>query len=244
MSKSASVKARVKEPTTKATLDDAQQLAALLRAMPDIFIRQPSLLADIELAHQSGAAVSLIERQVEVLRERNRQLDARLQGLMDVARANERLAESRHRIAVNLLGARDLDDVLSTVHDELGNELKADFVVVRLISDEPGRLEQRADLFVPANTPGLRAFKTLREQKNPLCGAGSDEQKQFLFAAQAEDIASMAVIPLYAGADLGLIGLGSRDGKRFQAGMATDFLAQTGELVSAALAVHLEADRD
>jgi uncharacterized protein YigA (DUF484 family) len=78
------------------------------------------------------------------------------------------------------------------------------------------------------------------KHKNPVCGRCSEEQRAFLFDNEAENVASAAVIPLVAGADLGLLGLGGRDSHRFQTTMGTEFLSQVGDLVSAALAVHLE----
>ena len=68
----------------------------------------------------------------------------------------------------------------------------------------------------------------------------TDQQKAYLFADDADDIASVAVIPLIAGANLGLIGLGASDPERFSTSMGTEFLSQIGDLISASLAVHLE----
>lgn len=159
---------------------------------------------------------------------------------MDIARDNERLAHSRHRTAVNLLGARELDDVISIVLDELKNELKAEFAEIRLFSEDAELNQRYPGLFVSPSAPELSAFSTMLKHKNPVCGRCSKQQRQFLFTEQADEVGSAAVIPLVAGADLGLLGLGGRDTSRFQSTMGTDFLSQIGELVSAALAVHLE----
>jgi hypothetical protein len=194
----------------------------------------------LEVPHQSGSAESLIERQVSVLRQNLKATEKRLQGLMGIARDNERLAKSRQQIAVNLLGAHDLDDVISTVLDELKNELKAEFANIKLISDNDELKEQHPGLFVSMQAPQLSAFSTMLKHKNPVCGRCSEEQRKFLFGHEAENVASAAVIPLVAGADLGLLGLGGRDPDRFQTSMGTEFLSQVGDLVSAALAVHLE----
>jgi uncharacterized protein YigA (DUF484 family) len=153
---------------------------------------------------------------------------------MDIARANERLAESRHRLAINLLGSHDLDDVISIVLDELGNELGADFAVVRLITDDNDRLEHKPGLFIDKDTEELKVFSNMLDNRKPLCGHCTKEQNDF-------QIGSAAVIPLAAGAKLGLLGLGGKDERRFSIAMGTEFLTQIGELVSAALAVHLEA---
>ena len=130
------------------SLDAEQQLIELLKQFPDILSRYPSLLTELEITHETGKAVSLIERQVSTLRDKLQSSDKRLRELMDIARSNERLAESRHRLAINLLGAHDLDDVISLVLAELGNELDADFAVLRLFSDDQQIIDNNPDVFV------------------------------------------------------------------------------------------------
>ena len=216
------------------------ELISLIRENADILQRHPELLAVLEVPHETGKAVSLIERQVGVLREKIQQQDDRLYELMDVARDNERLAQSRHGLALNLLSSHDLDDVVSTVLDVLSNQLAADFAVVKLFSNDQQRIDQTSGLFVDATDEALNAFKTMLEHKNTVCGKATKEQKDFLFGDIADSIKSVAIIPLVAGANLGLIGLGSNDINRFNPSMGTDFLAQIGELISASLAVQLE----
>lgn len=215
------------------------ELVSLLRENADILQRHPELLAILEVPHQSGQAVSLIERQVSVLRQQTQTQDKRLCELMNVARDNERLANSRHGLALNLLAAHDLNDVVSTVLDVLSNELSADYAVIKLFSDDKNRIEQSSGLFVDAGDEALTAFKTMLEQKNTVCGKAISEQKTFLFEENANNIKSVAVIPLVAGANLGLIGLGANDVERFKSSMGTDFLSQIGDLISTSLAVHL-----
>ena len=218
------------------------ELISLLRDNADILERHPELLAILEVPHETGKAVSLIERQVAVLRQKTKTQDERLRELMDVARDNERLAKSRHNLAINLLAAHDLDDVISTVLDVLGNELSADYAVIKLFSEDEQRIECAPDLFVDAGDKGLTAFKTMLEQKNIVCGKSTSEQKTFLFKDNVEDVQSAAIIPLISGANLGLIGLGAKKVERFSSAMGTDFLSQIGELISASLAVHLESN--
>ena len=217
------------------------QLISLLRENPDILNRHPELLPALEIAHQSGGAVSLIERQVEVLRKQGQAQEDRLRELMDVARDNERLAQTCHRLAVDLLATHDVDDVISIVLDTFKTELSADFAVVKLFSEDADLIEHSAGLFVDANSETLNAFKTMLQHKNTVCGKSTDEQKNYLFEDKAEKVKSVAIIPLVAGANLGLIGLGADNAQRFNSNMGTDFLSQVGELISASLAGHLES---
>lgn len=211
-----------------------------IRENPDILRRHPELITIIDVPHETGSAVSLIERQVSALREQSLAQDDRLRELMDVARDNERLAESRHRLAINLLSAHDQDEVISTVIDLLSNELAADHVVIKIFSEDEHKIKQSAGQLVDVNDEALAVFKTMLEHKNTVCGRATEEQKTYLFKELAEDIKSVAIIPLVAGSNLGLIGLGARDAQRFNASMGTEFLSQIGDLVSASLAVHLE----
>lgn len=230
------------EETTECELQLAADLEiiSLLRENADILQRHPELLTVLEVPHQSGQAVSLIERQVVVLRQQTQAQDKRLRELMNVARDNERLAESRHGLALSLLAAHDLSDVVSTVLDVLSNELSADYAVIKLFSDDKDRIEQSSGLFVDSSDESLTAFKTMLEQKSTVCGKAIIEQKAFLFEENAGNIKSVAVIPLVAGANLGLIGLGANDVERFKPSMGTEFLSQIGDLISASLATHLE----
>ena len=223
------------------TLAEELKLISLLKEHPDILMNHPGLLDELIIPHTSNGVVSLIERQVEVLRSKLKKTGSRMNGLMDIARDNERLAQSRHRIAVNLLGAHDLDDVTSIVLNELSNELKAECAVIKLFTKDETLLKKQTELYI--SEQGAEAFSTMMQHKNPVCGRSTHEQKQFLFNSAADEIESAAIIPLVAGSNLGLVGLGSRDPQRFHSTMGIEFLRQMGELISASLAVHMETEQ-
>src|SRR5450759_1215502 len=93
--------------------------AEYLHTYPDFFERNGPLLAKLRLPHlrDAGATVSLVERQVEVLRERNQSLERKLKELVDVARANDALADRIHRLSQRLIQARALPEtILSLIH--------------------------------------------------------------------------------------------------------------------------------
>ena len=75
-------------------LPSAEQVVAYLKAHKNFFVDHEALLADISIPHETGKAVSLVERQVVVLRERNVELRERLTHLLDVARENDVLFEN------------------------------------------------------------------------------------------------------------------------------------------------------
>src|SRR5271166_2488571 len=95
-------------------LDDAS-VAEYLQTYPDFFERNDALLGKLRLPHlrDAGSTVSLVERQVEVLRERNQSLERKLKELLDVARANDQLADRIHRLSQRLIKARLLPETVS-----------------------------------------------------------------------------------------------------------------------------------
>src|SRR6478672_6406485 len=105
------------------TLDE-DKIAHYLQLNPDFFERHEGLLTKLKLSHNSGpATVSLIERQVGALREKNHTLETRLRDLIEVARANDALAGKIHRLACRLVRARKADLLL----DALEGSLREDF---------------------------------------------------------------------------------------------------------------------
>jgi len=81
--------------------------------------------------------VSLVERQLRLLRERNHELRSRLAQLMDIARDNDRLFERTRRLIVALLDADSLEDLVATVEDSLRHDFQVPFVSLLLFSDNP-----------------------------------------------------------------------------------------------------------
>src|SRR5271169_4122787 len=98
------------------TLNDAS-VADYLQTYPDFFERNSPLLAKLRLPHlrDVGATVSLVERQVEVLRERNQSLERKLKELVDVARANDVLADRINRLSQRLILTQTLPETIDAV---------------------------------------------------------------------------------------------------------------------------------
>lgn len=224
------------------TVLDENDVAEYLHQHPDFLARHPELLAALRIPHNPGpGAVSLIERQVTVLRERNQRLESRLAELLQTARDNERVGARLLALGRGLLEADSLDSVIALVRDTLLSEFAADEVVIRLIDTEDGHHAARdSERFVRPGDPAIAAFDDFLRRGEPVCGDVTPQQQEALFGAEAEHSGSCALVPLRSGRALGLIGLASRDPGHFHAGMGTLFLAQLGELVSAGVAAHLD----
>jgi hypothetical protein len=219
--------------------NEEQAVAQYLQHNADFFERHPQLLARMRLQHPRNAStVSLIERQVEVLREKYESQEQKLAEFVRVARANNLLAEKIHRFTRRLLSTQSRGHAIS----EIEASLREDFdtfhaVLVLATSREP--LVPDADRFVRsvcAEDPNYRSFETLFTAVKPRCGQIRDSQREFLFSAEATDIGSVALIPLGGNPAPGLLALGSVDRDRFHPGMSIEFLSRMGELITDALA--------
>ena len=218
---------------------DEQQVIDYLMEHPEFFKENAPLLADMDIPHEAGGAVSLIERQVSVLREKNKHFEAKLREMVDAVHDNQRLNNSLQRLAINLFMVDGLDDVIATVLDELRNELDSEFTVIRLMTDDPGLLKKQAQRYIKSDDAPLQSFSRLLDEKRIQCGRLTEDQIHYLFGEQADKVASGAVMPLSNADTFGILALGSQDEQRYHPGMGTEFLQQLASLVSAAIKSHL-----
>ena len=186
-----------------------------------------------------GSTVSLIERQVEVLREKIQSQEAKLAEFVRVARANNVLAEKIHRFTRRLLRAAGTGPAIAEIEASLREDFDTFHAVLVLASANAPTAQDPSWRFlrrVSPDDPGYRSFDTLFAACKPRCGQIRDSQREFLFGAEAPNIGSVAMIPLGGQSPIGLLALGSVDRDRFHPGMSTEFLGRMGELITDALA--------
>lgn len=198
-------------------MSSADDVAQYLKQHPDFFDAHPELLENLHVPHGGNGTVSLVERQLKVLRERQAACRERLAELVRVARNNDQLAERIHKLTLRLLHTRTAADVCAQVEASM----REDFDVA------PTQL-----VLEPEKRPML---ESLLSAGKPRCGHFSETQRKSLLGDSGASIASMAIIPLGPGATLGALVLGSTDADRFNPAVSTDFLARIGEMISAAL---------
>jgi uncharacterized protein len=219
-------------------LNDAS-VAEYLQAYPDFFERNGALLAKLRLPHlrDAGATVSLVERQVEVLRERNQTLERKLKELVDVARANDALADRIHRLTQRLIRAHALPDTVAAIETSLREDFDARNSVMVLFMEAAGTIEEHGRFLRTAEAadPEMKSFESLLQSGKPRCGQIRDAQRDYLFGKDSVEIGSVALTPLGQKGGLGLLAIGASDTDRFHPGMSTEFLSRIGELVTYAL---------
>ena len=211
-----------------------------LETYPDFFERNGALLAKLRLPHlrDSSATVSLVERQVEVLRDRNQALERKLSELVGVARANDALADRIHRLSQRLIRARSLLETINALETSLREDFDARDSVLLLFMEQARGLEDAAGRFLKTADPAdavVKTFESLLQSGKPRCGQIRDTQRDFLFGKDSIEIGSVALAPLGAKGALGLLAIGASDAERFHPAMSTEFLTRIGELLANAL---------
>ncbi|MCW9024246.1 MAG: DUF484 family protein [Gammaproteobacteria bacterium] len=222
--------------------DFEREIVRYLRDHPAFFEQHLDLLADMILPHEHGGTVSLVERQVSVLRDQKDQYRKKLQTLINMAEKNEKLSHDFNSLILALLDAADLEKVLNIISERLRSDFEADAISLRLFNSNHPQLQQHPEI-MDWSEPVLGAFEKVIEGRRPVCGGLKPQQLDALFAENASNIHSAALIPLvkseHSKKCYGLLAIGSEDAQRFRADMGTLFLSHLGKVLSRVLKTHL-----
>lgn len=210
---------------------EAAAIAAYLEAHPDFFIEHEELLPALRIPHQRGDTISLVERQMTILRDRNIELRHRLSHLMDVARDNDRLFDKTRRLILTLMDATSLEDVVISVEDSLRQDFQVPFVSLILLGDNPmpvGRWVTHAD----AQT----AIGGLLSEDKSVSGSLREHELDFLFGEeQRKQIGSTAVVAISYQGIHGVLAIASRDPQHYKSSVGTLFLSYIAEVMGRVL---------
>lgn len=209
------------------------QVALYLKNNPGFFLKRDDLLCEIELAHSSGSAVSLLERQVSLLRERNMDMRSRLSNLLDNARDNDRLFEKTKKLVLAMLEAKNLDGLTNSFNRSLVGDFKMEFSNLIVFGNPESYRSSSAK--VVSIDDAYSKIPGLLKSNNATCGVLRPEEFQFLFGSNADKVGSAAVVPLTNGHNLGVIAIGSPDPQYFRSSMGTLFLGYIAEVLNRVL---------
>jgi uncharacterized protein YigA (DUF484 family) len=210
----------------------AHEVATWLRRHPTFLKQFPDLALSLVVPREEGPAASLASYQLEVLRDKNRELARRLQELFANAQENERLAVRTHQLALGLMRQDSAAGTLRAMAAALAEDFQGD--LVRFVTFAPVAGLEDVDWLqsIPAGDPRLAPFKDAISEGEPICGRLHPDKQALLYGMRAEDVQSSALLPVPG---LGLLAVGSRDANRFFPGMGTLFLRMMGEALSVAL---------
>lgn len=221
----ASNKPAVTAQTDSTELND-DTVREYLKNHSDFLQRNPDMLDYLHISHASGSAVSLVEKQVSILRERNMDMRHRLNTLTGNARDNDKLYEQTRSLVLKLVEADSVAALCQTFMTSLGEDFDVEHASIILFGDGDSSADYRIES--PDNAK-VEIGALLKGQK-PVCGALRKEELSYLFP-DAGEVGSAALMPLGNGAELGLIAVGSSDAGRYSSSMGTLFLAHVADIV-------------
>lgn len=214
-----------------------EQVAQYLEAHPDFFVQHRKLLADLELPHESGPAVSLVERQVSVLRERNMDMRHRLSKLLDNARENDKLFDKTKRLVLALLEGRDMGDIIDALCFSFDQDFNIHYTSILLFGHEDRVPSSQARVVTIGEA--RQHIAPLLKNNRAMCGTLGEGELRFLFGDNAHQIGSVATVPLVHGNAYGLLAIGNRDPHYYRSSMGTLFLGYIAEVLNRLLPEHL-----
>lgn len=196
---------------------DPKDVEAFLRAHPNFLQDRPGLLAVLNLPHGGEGAVSLVERQVSVLRERNIASRQKLAELSDIGRENDRLLDATRNTILALLAGENRTDLTSIWRDQVTGTFQAEMGALVWLDGA-------------SDDEVLLASKLIR-QGGGFSGVLRPEEMQTLFGTAATE-GSAALVAIRSGEDdIGMLGVGSHDTQRYQAEDGTLFLEYLAEVI-------------
>lgn len=210
----------------------AHEVAAWLRRHPRFLQQFPDLALSLVVPRDEGSAASLASYQLEVLRDKNRELSRRLQELFGNAQENERLSVRTHQLTLALMRQSSAADTLRAMAASLAEDFNGDLVRLVLFRPVEGLADADWLQVVAEDDARLQPFRDCLGDGEPLCGRLQPQKHELLYGARAEDVQSTALLPLPG---VGLVAVGSRDPNRFFPGMGTLFLRMMGESLATAL---------
>jgi len=207
----------------------AEQVADYLRTHPDFFVGQDELLRSLTLPHDSGRAISLVERQIHLYREQRDSLRRELGELIAIARQNDRLFEKSKRLLLQVIEARTLAEAAAAIDDSIRGDFGLDAVSLLLYADTPAR---QGALRLVSQQSARAALGGLLDSERPVCGQLRPEERAYLFPERREPVASVALVPLRHQGPVGVFAVGSCQSGYFDQSMGSLFLTYISDTLS------------
>jgi len=226
------------------TVDD---VIAYLDANPEFFLHYPDALENLVLSSAPAGTISLAQRQAARLQTKNSQLQEQLHSLIETARQNNMLQARVHDLCLKFMDMPNLAALLPVLMTELKQQFNADEIALKLFySDAEHALPDTIDNITQCHIDdvSLKVFDRVLSKQEPVCGRLSKAQKTILFGEVQEKIASIACLPIGHEPCCGLLAIASYDEHRFDADMATDYLAFLGEILMRLFRMHFHVDHD
>ena len=223
----------------KAAALDPSQVADFLSNNPEFFEDRDALLLSMSLPHQQGGAVSLVEKQVALLRERNLETKKRLDEFVRAAKDNDAIFVRCQRLILSLLDAKTADEFFKALENSFQNDFKCSAYSLIAFDNKAKQLNHFTSV-VPESS-AREYVSALMKSSKPNLGPLRPTEQDFLFKHQSEKVKSAAVISILRDREpIALLAIGSQDPGYFQNNMGTLFIGFIADCLSKLLPEYVD----
>lgn len=205
---------------------------------PDFFEQNPDVFEAINISHDSGKAISLVERQVILIRERNKELSGQIDQILSTAQENEVLMEKTKRLVLNLIKANDLNSLIKALNVSLKSDFSTEFFSLTLIDN--GSIPSKTSANIVSKNDAEENIAAFITAKKALCGVRSDKEIALLFGEQADNIGSIIALPLKNTDTFGFLALGHSDSEFYSDEIGTVFIDYIVDLLNELIPKYLD----
>ena len=209
------------------------EVAAWLRRHPQFLQQYPDLAMSLVVPRQDGQAASLVGYQLEILREKNRDLSRRLHELASNAQVNEQLTLRTHQLSLALMRQATAADTLRAMAAALAEDFAGDQVSIIVFKPQPDLPQADWLQVISAEDERLAVFADALASGEPVCGRLQPARNAVLYGERAAQVQSSVLLPLPG---IGLLAVGSADPNHFYPGMGTLFVRMMAQSLLTALA--------
>jgi len=213
----------------------ATDVERYLAKHPEFFMQHPELVRGLEIPHDSGSAVSLLEHQVTLLRERNSQFHTRLDTLLEHAKENDRKFARTRRFVLGAIAAQNLSELKQSIEQSLYDDFGVEACSFIIFSDKDYG-DVRCEKILDAN----RHLSKILTSQRSICGKFTASELNWLFHEQG--MKSAAIAPLQSIQMLGVLAVGNSDEDFYRTGMGTLFLNYVSEVLAILIPTLLERE--
>jgi uncharacterized protein YigA (DUF484 family) len=225
--------------TKKAQAKELQLVRDYLIDHPSFFEDNPDVLEAINVSHDSGKAISLVERQITVMRDKNKVLSGQLEQLIETAKNNDQLLAKTNQLVLKLIQAEDLNSLITVLDTSLKNDFNTEFYSLILI--DKGLFASKTAANLVSEEDAKSKISSLLSAQKAVSGVLQEEQVNFLFEQSASSVASAIALPLHSSEPLGILALGSSDADFYSHDIGTVFFDYIGALLNELIPMHVKA---
>lgn len=201
-----------------------------LSTHPDFFSGHDDLLLKLKLPHGPDKTVSLVERQVALLRERNRDMRRELDMLLNAARRNDEIFTKCRQLLLSLVEAKDAAGFFEALEASFRREFKSDAYSLMVFSDYANQINHFTSC-IPEHS-ARHYVGSLIEGGEPYLGVLRTAEQDFLFRHASASVKSAAVLPVRRSGLIALLAIGSSDANYFKSGMGTLFVGFIADVLA------------